>query len=377
MNKINIPMVDLMGQYRKIKDQVDRNLIECIESGKFVNGPIVSDFANNLSKYLKVKHVIPCANGTDAIQIALMALNLKPGDEIICPSITFIATAGAVAILGLKPVICDIDHDTFNVTAELIEPLITSKTKAIIPVHLYGQSCEMEAIIKLAKKHDLKIIEDNAQSIGSTYTFSNGIKNYAGTIGDIGTTSFYPSKNLGCYGDGGAIFTNDDSLAKTIKMIVNHGQNKKYYHKIVGCNSRLDSIQAAILNIKLKYLDEYNTKRIIMAENYNNAFKQIPQLKTPFVSQNSTHVYHQYTVQILNGKRDELKQYLEENDIPSVIYYPIPMHKQEAFSKYINKDHFLMNTEKLCQNILSLPIHSEIENSSQDFIIEKVINFFK
>ena len=377
MEKRNIPMVDLMGQYRKIKDQVDKNLIECIESGKFVNGPIVSDFTNNLSKYLKVKHVIPCANGTDAIQIALMALNLKPGDEIICPSITFIATAGAVAILGLKPVICDIDHDTFNVTAELIEPLITTKTKAIIPVHLYGQSCEMEAIINLAKKYDLRIIEDNAQSIGSIYTFSNGINNYAGTIGDIGTTSFYPSKNLGCYGDGGAIFTNDDSLAKTIKMIVNHGQNKKYYHKIVGCNSRLDSIQAAILNIKLKYLDEYNTKRVIMAENYNNAFKQITQLKTPAVSENSTHVYHQYTVKILNGKRDELKQYLEENDIPSVIYYPIPMHKQEAFSKYINKDYFLKNTEKLCQNILSLPIHSEIENSSQDYIIEKVINFFK
>ena len=377
MERKNIQMVDLMGQYKKIKDQIDKNLIDCIESGKLVNGPNVSDFTINLSKYLKVKHVIPCANGTDAIQIALMALNLKPGDEIICPSITFIATAGAAAILGLKPVICDVDEDTFNITAELIEPLITSKTKVIIPVHLYGQSCEMEAIVNLAKKYDLRIIEDNAQSIGSIYTFSNGINNYAGTIGDIGTTSFYPSKNLGCYGDGGAIFTNDDGLAEIIKMIVNHGQNKKYHHKIIGCNSRLDSIQATILNIKLKYLDEYNSNRRIMAENYNDVFKHIADVQAPIVIDNSTHVYHQYTLKILNGKRDEFKLYLEKNGNPSAIYYPIPLYKQEAFSKYIKKDYYLKNTEKLCQIILSLPIHTEIENSSQDFIIEKVLNFFK
>ena len=254
MERKNIQMVDLMGQYRKIKDQIDKNLIDCIESGRLVNGPIVSDFCNNLSKYLDVKHVIPCANGTDAIQIAFMALDLKPGDEVICPSWTYIATAEAAAILGLKPVMCDIDPDTFNVSSKYIEPLITEKTKAIVPVHLYGQSCEMEGIMNLAKKYNLKVVEDNAQAIGSIYTFSNGEEKHTGTIGDIGTTSFYPAKNLGCYGDGGAIFTNDDILAEKMRKMVNHGMEDRYQYKYIGVNSRLDSVQAAILKVKLKHL---------------------------------------------------------------------------------------------------------------------------
>ena len=370
-------MVDLMGQYKKIKDQIDKNLIECIESGRLINGPIVSDFTVNLSKYLDVNHVIPCANGTDAIQIAFMALGLKPGDEIICPSWTYIATAEAAAILGLKPVMCDVDPDTFNVSSKYIEPLITEKTKAIIPVHLYGQSCEMEGIMNLAKKYNLKVVEDNAQAIGSVYTFSNEDNKYSGTIGDIGTTSFNPAKNLGCYGDGGAIFTNNDELAEKIRMIVNHGESKKYHHKIIGCNSRLDSIQAVILNIKLKYLDDYNSNRRIMAANYNKAFQNINNLQTPIEINNSTHVYHQYTLKVLNGKRNELKEYLQSKGIPTMIYYPIPLYKQEAFSKYVDDGYYLKNTEELSQNVLSLPIHTEIENSHQDYIINEVINFFK
>ena len=377
MERRNIQMVDLMGQYRKIKDQIDKNLIDCIESGRLVNGPIVSDFTINLSKYLDVNHVIPCANGTDALQIAFMALDLKPGDEIICPSWTYVATAEAAAILGLTPVMCDVDPNTFNLSAEYIEPLITEKTKAIVPVHLYGQSCEMESVMNLAKKYNLKVVEDNAQAIGSIFTFSNGDNKYSGTIGDIGTTSFYPAKNLGCYGDGGAIFTNNNGLAEKIRMIVNHGENKRYHHKIIGCNSRLDSLQAVILNIKLKYLDDYNSTRRIMADNYNKAFQNISNLQTPIEIDNSTHVYHQYTLKVLNGKRNELKEYLHKNEIPTMIYYPIPLYKQEAFSNYVDDGYYLKNTEELSKNVLSLPIHTEIENSHQDFIIEKVLNFFK
>ena len=377
MERRNIQMVDLMGQYRKIKDQIDKNLIDCIESGRLVNGPIVSDFTINLSKYLDVKHVIPCANGTDALQIAFMALDLKPGDEIICPSWTYVATAEAAAILGLIPVMCDVDPNTFNFSSKYIEPLITKKTKAIVPVHLYGQSCEMEGIMNLAKKYNLKVVEDNAQAIGSIFTFSNGDNKYSGTIGDIGTTSFYPAKNLGCYGDGGAIFTNNNKLAEKIRMIVNHGESKKYHHKIIGCNSRLDSLQAVILNIKLKYLDDYNSTRRIMADNYNKAFQNISNLQTPIEIDNSTHVYHQYTLKVLNGKRNELKEYLQKNGIPTMIYYPIPLYKQEAFSSYVDSNYYLKNTEELSKNVISLPIHTEIENSSQDFIIEKVLNFFK
>ena len=361
-----------MGQYSKIKNEIDANIISSIESGKFINGPVVKDFSENLANYLNVRNVIPCANGTDALQIAFMALGLKPGDEIICPSWTYIATAEAAAILGIKVVFCDVEPDTFNTTADLIEPHINDKTKAIVPVHLYGQSCDMYPIIKLAEKYDIKIIEDNAQAIGCKYDFPKGDIKFTGTMGHIGTTSFYPSKNLGCYGDGGAIFTNDDYLAEKIKMIVNHGEKIKYQHEIVGCNSRLDSIQAEILNIKLKYLDDYNQNRIIMANNYNMAFNEIDEIKTPKVNSNSDHVYHQYTLRVLNGKRDELKSYLNNLGIPSMIYYPIPIHKQKPYKN----NQILKNTDILSDQVISLPIHTEIDNSNQDYIIEMVKNFF-
>ena len=366
-------MVDLMGQYSKIKNEIDQNIISSIESGRFVNGPIVKEFSENLSDYLNVRNVIPCANGTDALQVAFMALDLKPGDEIICPSWTYIATAEAAAVMGINVVFCDVDLDTFNSTAELIKPHINDKTKAIVPVHLYGQSCDMAPIIDLANDHNLKIIEDNAQAIGCRYSFPNGDIKNTGTMGHIGTTSFYPSKNLGCYGDGGAIFTNDNDLAEKIKMTVNHGEKIKYHHEIIGCNSRLDSIQAEILNVKLNYLDEYNSNRKIMANNYNLAFDKIDELQTPKVSSNSEHVYHQYTLRILNGKRNELKRYLNDLGIPSMIYYPIPIHRQNP---YRNKQK-LINTDILSNEVLSLPIHTELETSNQDYIIESIVNFFK
>ena len=362
-----------MGQYSKIKSEIDANIISSIESGRFVNGPVVKDFSENLANYLNVRNTIPCANGTDALQIAFMALDLRPGDEIICPSWTYIATAEAAAILGIKVVFCDVDLDTFNTTADLIERHINDKTKAIVPVHLYGQSCNMAPIINLAEKYNLKIIEDNAQAIGCKYTFPNGEVKFTGTLGHIGTTSFYPSKNLGCYGDGGAIFTNDNNLAEKIRMIVNHGERIKYHHEVIGCNSRLDSIQAEILDIKLKYLDEYNSSRKIMANNYNNAFRELDDLNIPAVNLNSDHVYHQYTLRILDGRRDKLKRYLSDLGIPSMIYYPIPIHKQKAYSN----NQTLANTEKLSAEVISLPIHTEIENSNQDYIIENLINFFK
>ena len=372
MKEIKVQMVDLMSQYSKIKNEIDRNIISTIESGRFVNGPIVKEFSKNLSNYLKVQNVIPCANGTDALQIAFMALDLKAGDEIICPSWTYIATAEAAAILGIKLIFCDVEIGTFNITADLIEPHISDKTKAIVAVHLYGQSCDMAPIINLADKHNIKIIEDNAQAIGCKYKYPDGETKYTGTMGHIGTTSFYPSKNLGCYGDGGAIFTNDNDLAEKIRMIVNHGEKIKYHHEIIGCNSRLDSIQAEILNIKLKYLDLYNSNRKIMANNYNLALNEIDELITPKVNSNSDHVYHQYTLRVLNGKRDELKKYLSGLGIPSMIYYPIPVHKQKA---YINSQH-LINTDILSNEVISLPIHSEPENSCQDYIIKMIKEFF-
>ena len=372
MKKPNVQMVDLMGQYSKIKHEIDKSIISSIESGRFVNGPIVNEFSENLSNYLSVKNVIPCANGTDALQIAFMALNLKPGDEIICPSWTYIATAEAAAILGIKTVFCDVDIDTFNSTADLIEPLINENTKAIIPVHLYGQSCDMFKILLLAEKYKLKIVEDNAQALGCKYKFPNGEERYTGTMGDIGTTSFYPSKNLGCYGDGGAIFTNNDELAERIRMIGNHGEKNKYNHDIIGCNSRLDSIQAEILNIKLKYLDNYNMSRKRMAYNYNLAFKDLEEIQLPKIIDASDHIFHQYTLKVKLGKRDNLRAYLDKVGIPTMIYYPIPIHKQ---SPYLN-DQELINTEILCNEAISLPIHTEVESSSQDYIIKNVINFF-
>ena len=375
MGDKNILMVDLVGQYEKIKDEINQNIINSLQKGKFINGPIVKEFSQNLSNFLNVKHVIPCANGTDALQIAYMALGLKSSDEIICPSWTYISTAEAAAILGVKTVFCDVDPNTFNVTAELIEPLITKKTKAIVVVHLYGQSCDMEAILNLAKKHNLKVIEDNAQAIGYEYTFSNGDKKYTGTMGDIGTTSFYPTKNLGAYGDGGAIFTNNDDLARKIKMYSNHGESKKYHHDLIGINSRLDSIQAEVLNVKLKYLNDYNNARNQMAENYNKAFKSVEQLQIPELNKNSTHVFHQYTLKVLNGKRDDLMKFLDQNGIETRVYYPIPVHKQKAFNEYSKTS--IVNTEELATSCLSLPICADIEKTSQDFIIEKIKSFFK
>jgi dTDP-4-amino-4,6-dideoxygalactose transaminase len=375
MRDKNILMVDLVGQYEKIKDQINQNIINSLQEGKFINGPIVKEFSQNLSNFLNVKHVIPCANGTDALQIAYMALGLKSGDEIICPSWTYISTAEAAVILGLNPVFCDVDSKTFNVTAEFIEPLITEKTKAIVVVQLYGQSCDMEPILNLAKKHNLKVIEDNAQAIGCEYTFSNGGKKYTGTMGDIGTTSFYPTKNLGAYGDGGAIFTNNDNLAKKIKMLSSHGESERYHHSIIGINSRLDSIQAEVLNVKLKFLNDYNKARNQIAENYNIAFSTIKELLIPELNKNSSHVFHQYTLKVLNGKRDDLMKYLDQNGIETRVYYPIPIHKQKAFNKYSTTS--LVNTEELATSCLSLPITADIEKTSQNFIINKVKYFFK
>lgn len=315
---MTIQMVDLKGQYNKIKTEVDQAVISCISSSAFINGPAVKEFQASLESYLGVKHVIPCANGTDSLQIAMMALELQPGDEVICPAFTYVATAEVIGLLGLTPVMVDVDPKTFNLTASEVEKAITPNTKAIVPVHLYGQSCDMEPIMKLAEKHNLYVIEDNAQAIGAEYTFSDGRFAKSGTIGHIGSTSFFPSKNLGCYGDGGALMTNNDNLAQKMRMIANHGQEKKYYHKVLGCNSRLDTIQAAILNIKLIYLDQYSAARNKMASYYDEAFYGIEDLEVPVRQLNSTHVFHQYTLKVNNGRRNELQQYLMELGIPSV-----------------------------------------------------------
>lgn len=372
-----IQMVDLVSQYQHIKSEVDSAVIDIMESARFIKGPAVQDFEVNLAKYLNVKHVIACANGTDALQIALMALDLKPGDEVIVPSFTYVATAEVIGLLKLKPIMVDVDPNTFNLTADIVRSAITSKTKAIVPVHLYGQSSDMEAILELAKEKEIAIIEDNAQAIGANYTFKNGSVSKTGTMGDIGTTSFFPSKNLGCYGDGGALFTNDDDLAKMLRMITNHGQKKKYYHSVIGVNSRLDTIQAAILDIKLKHLDRYSNARQKVATKYDEAFKSIEAIQTPERQLNSTHVFHQYTMRISNGKRDELKTYLQEKGVPSMVYYPVPLYKQEAFSPYVPDDMLHPNTELLCEQVLSLPIHTEMEDETQAYIIQTLKSFFE
>jgi dTDP-4-amino-4,6-dideoxygalactose transaminase len=369
-------MVDLISQYEDIKAKVDKAVIEVMSTARFIKGPKVSAFELHLSEYLGVKHSIACANGTDALQIALMALGLKSGDEVIVPAFTYVATAEVIALLGLTPVMVDVDINSFNTTAEIVEKAITAKTKAIVPVHLYGQSSDMEDIMALAKKHNLYVIEDNAQAIGADYTFKDGTVKKTGTIGHIGCTSFFPSKNLGCYGDGGAIFTNDDELASKLKMIANHGQTKKYHHSVIGVNSRLDAMQAVVLDIKLPKLDEYSTTRQQVAAAYDEAFKDVDGIKTPFRQHNSTHVFHQYTLQIANGKRDELKQFLAENHIPSMVYYPIPLYKQEAFKEYYDGEE-LPVTEKLCSSVLSLPIHTEMDDETLNYITNKVREFFK
>ncbi len=372
----NLPMVDLNGQYTKIKEEIDNAMQEVVDSAYFVGGPAVGKFQNNLEKYLGVKHVIPCANGTDALTIAMMAAGLKPGDEVITANFTFVATAEAIAMLNLTPVLVDVYDDTFNIDVAAIENAITDKTKAIVPVHLFGQAANMEAIMKLAKKHDLFVIEDTAQAIGADYTFSDGSVAKAGTIGDIGTTSFFPSKNLGCFGDGGALFTNDDTLAAMIKKVVNHGMEKRYYHDMIGMNSRLDTLQAAVLDVKLNYLDSYCDARRDAADYYDNAFKDIEGLETPFRSPFSTHVFHQYTLKLGDGlDHFEMQDFLKENGVPGMIYYPVPLHLQKAYLDPRYKEGDFPVTEKLCSNVISLPMHTEHSEESLKYITEKVIAF--
>ena len=376
MKKIN--MVDLNGQYRKIRWQVNREIKKVINSSSFINGPIVKDFQNNLQEYLNVRHVIPCANGTDALQIALMALDLKRGDEIITTNFSFASTIEVILLLGLKPVVIDIDPKSFNINPSLIQDKITKRTKAIIPVHLFGQSCRMEEILEIANKNNLQVIEDNAQALGSTYKFSNSQKQMSGTIGDIATTSFFPSKNLGCYGDGGAIFTNSDNLAYKMRGIVNHGMYERYYHDEIGVNSRLDSIQAAILNVKLKYLDKYNKRRQEAASLYNASFDRIDEIEVPFVESDiDSHVYHQYTLKINNGKRDELANHLQKNKIPFGIYYPLGFHEQKAYKQEFISDNDFPETNKVKDQVISLPMHTELTKKQIKFISNTIISFFE
>ncbi len=376
-----IQMVDLKGQYLKIKDEVDAGIQNVIDNTAFINGPIVKEFAEHLSQYMGGCFVTPCANGTDALQIALMALELKPGDEVIVPAFTYVASAEVIGLLGLTPVMVDVDYETFNVTVDNIKKALSPKTKAIIPVHLFGQSCDMEPILAFAKEHNLYVIEDNAQAIGAEYTFSDGHKAKTGTMGTIGCTSFFPSKNLGCYGDGGAIFTKDEKLAERIHMIANHGQRVKYHHSVIGCNSRLDSIQAAILDVKLKHLDEYGKARYEAASYYTAKLKEFdPEQKffiTPKELEKSSHVYHQYTLKIKNNKRDELKAYLAEQDIPSMIYYPLPLQEQEAFKPITRAGESLEKSKECAYSVLSLPIHTEMTKDVLDVIIESIKKFFE
>lgn len=367
-------MVDLVSQYQKIKPAVDTAIMSVLESAQFINGPEVNAFQSEMEAYLGVKHVIPCANGTDALQIALMAMGLKPGDEVITPSFTFIATTEVIALLGLKPIFIDVDKDSFCIDANLIEAAITEKTKAIVPVHLYGQAANMEDIMAIADKHGLFVIEDNAQAIGSDYHLSTGdVK--TGGVGHVGCTSFFPSKNLGCYGDGGAIFTNDDQLASDMRMIVNHGQSKRYYHDVVGCNSRLDSVQAAVLRIKLRELDNYIDARRKVADYYDNYFVQFEGVKTPVRSEKSRHVFHQYTLTLEGIDRDGLNAFLAERDIPSMIYYPVPAHKQKMFASFGSASTDLPVTDWLGERVLSLPIHTEMESDQLEYICSSIGEF--
>ncbi|MBU86912.1 MAG: transcriptional regulator [Flavobacteriaceae bacterium] len=373
----SIKMVDLKGQYDAIKLELGASLDSVLNTTSFINGPAVKEFQSNLQKYLNVKHVIPCANGTDALQLALMSLNLHPGDEIITTNFTFASTAEVVQLLGLKLRLVDIDEETFNIDPSSIEKAITSKTKAIIPVHLFGQPAEMEKIVEIAQKYKLQIIEDNAQALGAAYIFKDGKKKKTGTIGHIGTTSFFPSKNLGAYGDGGAIFTDNDDLAQKIRILSNHGMDKRYYHDLVGLNSRLDSIQAAVLDVKLKYLDNYNEKRRNSAIRYSNNFKNINNVITPNLPPDPQgHVFHQYTLRILDSKRDLLTEYLAKNEIPFGIYYPVPLHNQKAYYSAEVDNKFFPVTIRVVNEVVSLPMHTELSSDQIDYISEKIIKFF-
>ena len=376
-------MVDLKGQYNQIKDTLNPSIQEVLETTSFINGPKVHEFQKNLEVYLGVKHVIPCANGTDALQIAMMGLGLKPGDEVITADFTFAATVEVIALLNLTPVLVDVNPDDFNINIDAIKKAITPKTKAIVPVHLFGQCANMEAIMEIAKANNLYVIEDNAQAIGANYTYKNGDKAKAGTIGHVASTSFFPSKNLGCYGDGGAIFTNDDDLAHTIRGIVNHGMYVRYHHDVVGVNSRLDSIQAAVLLAKLPHLDRYNKARQYAAKKYNEAFKDIDIITTPKVSNTcgnicdncDCHVFHQYTLKVKGVDRDALVKYLNDNDIPCGVYYPIPLHRQKAYLDERYQETDFKVTNQLIKEVISLPMHTELDDEQIEYITSKVKSF--
>ena len=369
-------MVDLKSQYEHIKDEINAGIQEVLDTTAYINGPKVQEFQKNLEAYLGAKHVIPCANGTDALQIAIMGLGLQPGDEVITADFTFAATVEVVALLGITPVLVDVEEDTMNISIEAIKKAITPKTKAIVPVHLFGRAANMDAIMEIAKEFNLFVIEDNAQAIGANYTWNNGDKQKVGTIGHVGATSFFPSKNLGCYGDGGAIFTNDDALAHTIRGIVNHGMYERYHHDVVGVNSRLDSIQAVVLNAKLPRLDAYGQARRVAAKAYNDAFAANEHIITPaFDFEGDDHVFHQYVMRITNGKRDALLAHLQEKGIPCAIYYPIPLHKQKAYAdaRYIDADFPVTNM--LCEQVIALPMHTELDAEQIEFITSTVLNF--
>jgi UDP-2-acetamido-2-deoxy-ribo-hexuluronate aminotransferase len=371
----SIQMVDLQQQYQKFKSEIDAAVLGVLQSSAFINGPQVQSFSAAFAAYNKVQHVVSCANGTDALQIAMMALDLKPGDEVITPSFTYIATTEVIALLKLRPVFVDVDPQTFCISTESLLKAITPRTKAIVPVHLYGQAANMEEIINIAAAHNLFVIEDNAQSIGCDYYFSYGATKKTGSMGTVGTTSFFPSKNLGCYGDGGAMLTNDEALARRLKMIANHGQSKRYYHDVVGCNSRLDTIQAAILEIKLRYLDEYIAARGQVADSYDRAFSGQPKLTTPYRAPYCRHVFHQYTLVLEGVDRTRLGEYLAQKGIPTMIYYPVPAHRQKMFAAFGAETQELPVTDWLSERVLSLPIHTEMDEEQLQFITTSVLEY--
>ena len=372
-----IPMVDLHGQYLNIKSDIDRAIQQVIDSCSFIGGPAVASFRDHLSDYLGGSRVITCANGTDALQLALMALDLHAGDEVIVPDFTYVASAEVIALLGLTPVLVDVDPATFNVTADAVAAAMTPRTRAVIPVHLFGQSCDMEPLLRMAAEHNLYVVEDNAQAIGAEYTFSDGRRAKTGTMGTIGCTSFFPSKNLGCYGDGGALCTSDEALAERIAMAGNHGQREKYHHDIVGCNSRLDALQAAVLDVKLQHLDSYNQARRAAAHYYTAHLSNLPGILCPAELPQCSHVYHQYTLQVHDGRRDALRAFLAELGIPSMVYYPLPLHKQAAFKEISRQCGTLEVATKLADSVLSLPMHTELSPDKQDPVIDAIIQFFK
>lgn len=372
-----IQMVDLHGQYLKIKPDIDAAIQQVIESSAFIGGPAVGRFADHLGHYLDGCTAVTCANGTDALQLALMALDLQPGDEVIVPDFTYVASAEVIALLRLTPVLVDVDPNTFNLTADAVAPAITERTRAIIPVHLFGQSCDMEPLLQLAASHHLHVVEDNAQAIGSDYRFGDGRRSKTGTIGTIGCTSFFPSKNLGCYGDGGAVTTTDSALAERLRMLANHGQRVKYHHDLIGCNSRLDTLQAAVLDVKLSHLDEYIQARRQAARRYTERLGTLPGLSCPAESDRSTHVYHQYTLTVHDGHRDALKSWLADHGIPSMIYYPLPLHEQQAFRHISRRVGPLTNATRCAQSVLSIPMHTELTPDTQDRICDAIVQYYK